>query len=523
MTHKKILFSSVCRPFGERYGDAFTTTTQALHQLMWAQGIFRIEDHAYHWGLDVIAANIQTPSKVLHYPSIKELKRELCKGYDYLGISFVPPTFHKLQAMIPEIRKAAPNTKIILGGYGTCLSDEELAPYGDIICRKEGISFMRELLGEPEAPFKTPPVFFQSNLFSINLLGKSGVVFGGVGCPHGCDFCMTSHYFKRKHIRFLKNGEEILNSIQTLQRHKPEVDSFVIYDEDFLLNKKRGRSFLEAIRKTDTRATVTIFGSVKAVSQYDPEELLEMGVSAIWMGFEGMRSGYDKMKGADFKTLVEDLRQVGISAALSMIIGFDYQDLNIIEEEFNELLSIRPDVSQFLLYGPSRGTPLYHKLKDEQRLTDICTNLYPMQDGTSLGFRHPHISAPTLEETLRNCYRKEYSALGPTVFRTIETQLTGYNNIKNSTKPRLRIRAEMMRKFLLNAHAAFRVGERFAPNNTVKTRIQNLERRLIEDVAAPGPMQRVQSYMALGLGAWTSLRFRNHLLDQPHLVVNQYR
>lgn len=36
-----VLLSSVCRPFGERYGDGFGVSYEGTHQIMWAQGIFR--------------------------------------------------------------------------------------------------------------------------------------------------------------------------------------------------------------------------------------------------------------------------------------------------------------------------------------------------------------------------------------------------------------------------------------------------------------------------------------------------
>ena len=66
---------------------------------------------------------------VLQYPSKRELIRELKKGYDYVGISFLMAIFHKVKDMVALIRQYAPNTKIILGGYGTVLKDEELKPY----------------------------------------------------------------------------------------------------------------------------------------------------------------------------------------------------------------------------------------------------------------------------------------------------------------------------------------------------------------------------------------------------------
>ena len=89
---------------------------------------------------------------VLQYPSKRELIRELKKGYDYVGISFVMAVMHKMKETVALIRKYAPQSQIVLGGYGTVLNDEVLKPYADYICREEGVAFMRRLLGEPEIP-----------------------------------------------------------------------------------------------------------------------------------------------------------------------------------------------------------------------------------------------------------------------------------------------------------------------------------------------------------------------------------
>ena len=48
---------------------------------------------------------------------IKELK----KDYDFVGISFIVVTYHKMKEMAALVKKYAPRTKIILGGFGTVL------------------------------------------------------------------------------------------------------------------------------------------------------------------------------------------------------------------------------------------------------------------------------------------------------------------------------------------------------------------------------------------------------------------
>jgi hypothetical protein len=186
---------------------------------------------------------------------------------------------------------------------------------------------MRNLLDEPvDAPLVQPDITQTQSLFSIQLPGETGYVFGGLGCPNGCDFCATSHAFAKKHIKFLPDGASILRAIERLRSLHPGIDKFWINDEDFLLDFERGNGFLEAIRESSLPPlSLSIFSSVKALSRYNPAELVEMGVDWVWVGYEGRRAGFSKMQGRSYRDLFSDLHNHGISVLASMIIGFDYQ------------------------------------------------------------------------------------------------------------------------------------------------------------------------------------------------------
>jgi len=242
MSKTDILLTTVCRPFGGN-GEGDSVGAELFHaQVTREQGIFSYRQVIRCWGLDYIAENIKAPSVVLHYPSEREFVRELKKNrYDYIGINFVVATFHKLRKMTELIRRYAPGAKIILGGYGTVLSDQELFPYGDLICREEGIGFMRRLLGEdterpivhPYAPIESP------RIYSYPLKTKVAHITGGLGCPNGCDFCCTSHFFKRKYIPFVKSGQEMYRLLLDMETEAKKagdaLSGFILIDEDFFL------------------------------------------------------------------------------------------------------------------------------------------------------------------------------------------------------------------------------------------------------------------------------------------------
>ena len=112
---------------GPKYGDAPSVGYELLYsQVTRAQGLFSPRTVNVHYALEYIAENLDAPTVVLQYPSEAELIRELKKGYDYVGVSFLLAVMHKMKETVALIRKHAPNSKIVLGGYGTVLKDELL-------------------------------------------------------------------------------------------------------------------------------------------------------------------------------------------------------------------------------------------------------------------------------------------------------------------------------------------------------------------------------------------------------------
>lgn len=511
----RLLLSSVCRPFGMEHGDGFGTSYEGSHQLLWAEGIFRPRGTTTQWGIDFIAENVEAPTVCLHYPTLDEFIEEVKKGYDYVGIAFVAPTLHKLLPMTEAVRRYAPQSKLILGGYGTALDDADLPP-ADHICRGEGVAFMREILGEPvDAPMRQPFVTMDQSLFSLPY-GRTGYVFAGLGCPNGCDFCATSSYFKRRHIKLLPEGKDILDAIRRLRERDRGITTYFISDEDFLLNERRGRSFLEVIRASDLPPlSLAVFSSVKALSKYQASELVEMGIDWIWIGYEGERAGYSKMEGRPYDELFTDLHNHGICVLASMIIGFDYHTPAIIEREFEELMRLRPSLTQFLIYGPAHGTPLWERLHKEGRLDPKSFSDSSRQDGFSLGFRHPVIGADEMVAIQRRLYRATYERLGPSIYRIADDWLAGYLHLRDHSMPRVREKAEVYRQKAHRSQMFLDASRRYV-SPRVGDWIHDLDRRIVAATGAPRlherAVARIVAPLALG---WTDLKLRLGLDRQP--------
>ena len=525
---KKVLLTSVCRPLGEAYGDGPSVGYELLHgQVTRAQGMFSPRSLHTQFSLEYIAVNLNAPTTVLQYPSREELIRELKQGYDYVGIAFIMATFHIMEEMVDLIRKHSPGTEIILGSYGTVLADEVLKQYGDHICREEGVAFMRRLLGEPkiQMPYTHPTVINPMKIFGKKV-SQSGMVFAGLGCANGCDFCCTSHFFKRRHIRLLSSGKDIYNAVRRYHEIDPEM-SIMIMDEDFLLNKRRAMEFRDCVVKEGKALSVFCFASVRALSRYTVTEIMEMGIDGMWIGYEGTRSGYDKQKGRPVAEVFTEFRDHGISILASMIVGFPYQNREIIQEELNGLLSLKPAFSQFLIYGPVPGTPYFKHVKENnlfhEYVEETPKEYYRKATGFFSVVKHKEMTAAEIESIQRNCFDEDFRRLGPSIYRVVETWLNGYLKWKDSHNPIMRKKAQYFAKRLRRSYSAFLPGKLFGPTREVRGKIRDLQKRVHRELGKPAPAQNLEAIGAIGMAVWSGLALKMNLFQHPRLIRKDHR
>jgi len=524
----KILLTSVCRPLGPEYGDAPSVGYELLFgQVTRAQGLFSPRALHVHFSLEYIAENLEAPAVVLQYPSRSELIAELKKGYDYVGVSFLLAVFHRMKEVVALIRRYAPQAKIVLGGYGTVLSDEVLRPYADFICREEGVAFFRRLLGEPEIPmpYRHPLILSRLKVFSLPV-SRTGMIFAGLGCPNGCDFCCTSHFFRRRHIRLLPTGKDIYGVVERYLDLDPEM-SFVVLDEDFLLNRRRAMEFRDCVLEGGRPISLFVFASLRAISQYTVTEILEMGIDGFWIGYEGTRSGYAKQQGRPAQEVLREFREHGITILASMIVGFDYQDREVVAQEFDGLMRLKPSLAQFLIYGPTPGTPFYERVLKEGLLHDELRRDTEEYCRKASGFvamvRHPKLSPEEIESLQQWCFEEDFQRLGPSIYRVLETYLLGYRKLKDCANPFLRKKAELFARELRKAYPVFLAGRLLAPNARLRRWIGELEREVYAALGSPRWQARLGSVAAVAAALWTGLKLRLNWFQHPRLTRTAYR
>ena len=123
-------------------------------------------------------------------------------------------------------------------------------------------------------------------------------IIPSVGCPMGCNFCTTSAFFggKGKFLNFYESGR---GTVRRDVRDGSDAGGAVVFRD--------GREFPAARTPRDGPAgahesggqgwALYVFSSANAIAKYTMQELVELGVSWIWMGLESPQSCYAEAAG----------------------------------------------------------------------------------------------------------------------------------------------------------------------------------------------------------------------------------
>ena len=524
----RLLLTTVCRPVGGPGQGPSMGVDVMKGQLCCEQGALRTAGVGQAYGLEYIAANVARPTTVLHWPSERELARELRRhDYEHVGLSYTFQLVPRMQRTAALIRKHAPRAKLVLGGYG--VAAPETHGLGDHVCAGDGIAFMRALLAERAGePIEHPTIVYGNTLLSLPIrAGRKVMVCTGLGCANGCDFCASSHKFGREYQPLVGDGDGLFAVMDDLHQ-RTGLDEFQVFDENFLVDRARAERLAELCEQHDRHFDFFTFASVRSLADYTAEELVRIGVSAVWIGLEGKQAGYSKLHGERLAELLARLRAAGILVVGSMIVGFDYQTAAVVERELDEILDAAPTYLQALIYGPTPGTELWRRLGEQGRWRGGPPGSkdgvpYERCDGFEPGFVHPHLSADELVALQRRCYRRDFERHGPSIYRAIGAWLEGWQNLRTAPQPFLRARAAVYERKLRACRPLLPVGIARAPNSQVRTRLEELRDRL-DVLGRAGRRERLAARVVLPLAErWTSFALRHDIGQQPRLLRRRHR
>lgn len=200
--------------------------------------------------------------------------------------------------------------------------------------------------------------------------GKRAVVVQfSRGCPYLCNYCGQRGFWTRWRHR---DPVAFAKELAWLHReHGVEVINFA--DELPTGSKKMWRAFLEALIAENV--SLLLVGSTRAGDIVRDKEILHLykkaGVIRFLLGIES----YDEstiakiQKGgnvAEDKLAIELLRQHGIIAMATYVVGFENETDKDFWQSFKHLLMYDPDQIQLLYATPHRWTPFYDEVGERR-------------------------------------------------------------------------------------------------------------------------------------------------------------
>ncbi len=490
------------------------------NQVTRAQGAFSVRMFHRSWGILMIQENLSAPSTLLDFPTRERFARELARHhYDIIGISSIVVNIGKVREMCRMARTLSPESTIVVGGHVAAIPGIERMIDADQIVRGDGIAWMRAFLGEDvNAPIRHPHIVsaFDIRTMGIKVPASAGdtaaTIIPSVGCPLGCNFCTTSAFFggKGKFLNFYSTGDELFRVMCEAEKSL-NVRSFFLMDENFLLHRQRALDLLARMKAAGKPWALYVFSSANAIRMYTMRELVELGVSWIWMGLESAHSAYSKLQGHDTVALSRELHEHGIKLLGSTIVGLEHHTPQNLPEEIEHAVSHEADFHQFMLYTPVPGTPLYREMEVRGRLLDV--DLADIHGQHRFNFEHAAISRDDSKRFLDWAFRRDFQRNGPSLYRICRTTLQGWKRYRSDPDPRIRQRFEWEIRSLKTGYGGLLWAmerQLRQTNESMSRQIREFRKELRGEF---GVLSRVVGSLLGPVVLWASLREQKRLAE----------
>ncbi|MBC8356192.1 MAG: B12-binding domain-containing radical SAM protein [Planctomycetes bacterium] len=308
---------------------------------------------------------------------------------------------------------------VILGGAHPTLFPDECKPHCDSVFLGDGEFRWAEAVedarrGELKLVYHAPvgvaqpggllprrDLFVGKGYLPITLMQFSR------GCRFACEFCAVSAYFDKKH--YIRETDEVLAEIESQKR------KYVFFvDDNFLSDQKAAKQFLRELIpmkiKWVSQASLDMTNDLELMGL-----LAESGCIGNVVGFESISPESVKlMKKAPnlmaaggwdrYQTQVEILRDHHMQTWATFTLGHDFDTVESIRETHEFAMRNKFCFAAYNILMPYPGTPLYDRLKKENRLLwDDKWWLHPDYRFNQAAFVPKNMTPDELTEAIWEC------------------------------------------------------------------------------------------------------------------------
>lgn len=224
------------------------------------------------------------------------------------------------------------------------------------------------------------------------------------GCPMGCSFCSVTKYFGKTYRS--KPVENVLSELDAI-----EANDYFFIDDNVMFNPDYCRELFAGLARRD----IHWMGMVSTRVLKNPdliERAAQAGCYDVLLGMEtinrdsltGVNKTFNKIE--EYEELIKRLMYSGIMPTISLIIGFDEDDVEQFRLTLDFLKRNKIFYAMFFVLTPLPGTDLYENLSKQGRMLHNNWSLY---NGTNVVYKPKKFTPEELTEHYWKIFNEFYS------------------------------------------------------------------------------------------------------------------
>jgi radical SAM superfamily enzyme YgiQ (UPF0313 family) len=342
---------------------------------------------------------------------IEDIPRDL--DADLVGMTVITGTAKRSYALAKQFRDRG--IPVVLGGPHVTLLPEEAMEHADSVCIGYAEDTWPQLLrdfadGSMQASYRQSPnlsladsPFPKRELFDRKHFLTHAVFEATRSCAHNCEFCVAPSAWGRK--QFQRPVDWVVEDIRRVGEKR-----ILFIDLNLVSDTTYAKELFTALIPLG----VSWFGLSTVLIAHD-EELMDLmaksGCRGLLLGLETVSAANLKNMNkpfnasVDYKGLIGDLHQLGISVQGCFVFGLDHDTRDVFEATAEFAIDAGIDLPRFSVLTPFPGTPLYKRLEAEGRI--ICRD-WELYDGQHVVFHPKHMSVGQLAKGHEYAWKKTY-------------------------------------------------------------------------------------------------------------------
>ncbi len=308
---------------------------------------------------------------------------------------------------------------VIMGGPHTYFYAEEAAEHCDALGLGEGEEIWPRML-EDAAGGRLKKIYRADRLSTLEGLPfprydllklreygffKTMAVQSSRGCTFRCDFC-SERFYLGENYRTRPVGEVVEEIRQSGARN------ILFADSNFAGKIDHTMELMEALIPLRVRWS-SLWPAHLGANQKFLDLARRSGLLHVNIGFESIdpsilgEMNKKSNRVQQYEEILANFRKRGISYSLNFIFGWDSERDDVFRSTLEFLKRNRVPAAYFNILTPHKGTPVYERMKAEDRILDI--HQIGRWPGIICYIRPKNYSPAELEEKVRQMYVQFYS------------------------------------------------------------------------------------------------------------------